>query len=96
MYRFQFTLPSTPKAGCVILGGGVAKHFLLDAAVYRDGFDSSIYITTATEHDGSDSGGNQEEAITWSKIKPHAPRVKIVADATIVFPLLVAGALQKK
>jgi len=40
---------------------------------------------------GSDSGGNQEEAKTWEKIKVDAPTVKIVADATIAFPLLVAG-----
>ena len=84
-------LMNTDQAHSIILGGGIAKHFLLNAAIFRDGFDSSIYITTATEHDGSDSGGNHEEAITWNKIKPHAQRVKIVADATIVFPLLVAS-----
>jgi deoxyhypusine synthase len=80
-------------AGSLILGGGIAKHFLLNAAIFRDGFDYSIYLTTAGEFDGSDSGGNQEEAISWSKIKPEAKRIKIVADATITFPLLMAGGL---
>lgn len=82
-------------AGSIILGGGIAKHFLLNSAIFRDGFDYSIYITTATEFDGSDSGGNQEEAITWAKIKPDAKRVKVVADATLLFPLLVAAVHEK-
>ena len=79
------------KAGCIVLGGGIAKHYLLNAAIFRDGFDYSIYITTASEFDGSDSGGNQEEAISWAKIKPDAQRVKVFCDATIAFPLLVAS-----
>jgi deoxyhypusine synthase len=86
-------LQNSSIAGSLILGGGIAKHFLLNSAIFREGFDYSIYITTANEYDGSDSGGNQEEAISWSKIKPEASRVKIVADATLIFPLLVAGAL---
>mgnify|MGYP001176197332 FL=1 len=93
--NFELTkiLQNTPKAGCIILGGGIAKHFLLNSAIFREGFEYSIYITTANEYDGSDSGGNQEEAISWAKIKPNASRVKIVADATLIFPLLVAGTI---
>jgi deoxyhypusine synthase len=86
-------LQNTNKAGCIVLGGGIAKHFLLNSAIFREGFDYSIYITTANEYDGSDSGGNQEEAISWAKIKPNASRVKVVADATLIFPLLVAGTI---
>ena len=89
-------LLNSEKCGSIILGGGTAKHFLLNSAIFRDGFEYSIYITTATEHDGSDSGGNQEEAISWAKIKPTAERVKIVSDATIVFPLLIAGTLNER
>ncbi|MBI2134581.1 deoxyhypusine synthase [Candidatus Woesearchaeota archaeon] len=85
------SMENADKAGCIILGGGIAKHYLLNAAIFRDGFEYSIYITTASEFDGSDSGGNQEEAISWAKIKPDAQRVKIVCDATIAFPLLVAS-----
>ena len=84
-------LLNSEKCGSIILGGGTAKHFLLNSAIFRDGFEYSIYITTATEYDGSDSGGNQEEAISWAKIKPNAERVKIASDATIIFPLLIAG-----
>ncbi len=88
-------LQNTSKAGCIVLGGGIAKHFLLNSSIFREGFDYSIYITTAQEFDGSDSGGNQEEAISWAKIKPNAQRVKVVADATLIFPLLVAGTIGK-
>lgn len=86
-------LRNTDKAGCIVLGGGIAKHFLLNSSIFREGFEYSIYITTAAEYDGSDSGGNQEEAISWDKIKANAIRVRIVADATVIFPLLVAGAI---
>ncbi len=89
-------LLNTEKVASIILGGGVAKHFLLNAAIFREGFDYSIYITTAEGFDGSDSGGNQEEAISWGKIKPDAKRVKVVCDGTIGFPLLLAGAFSEK
>jgi len=89
-------LQNTNKKGCVVLGGGISKHFLLNSAIFGEGFDYSIYITTANEFNGSDSGGNQEEAISWAKIKPDASRVKIVADATLIFPLLVAGVIGTK
>lgn len=79
------------KLGAIVLGGGTPKHYLLNACVIREGFDYAVYITTAHEFDGSDSGGNQEEAKTWAKIKVDAPTVKIKCEFTIAFPLLVAG-----
>jgi len=84
------------KTGAIILGGGIAKHYILNANIFKEGLDYAVYITTATEHDASDSGGNQEEAITWAKIKPNAPRVKVNCDASIAFPLLVAATFAKK
>ena len=48
-------------------------------------------INSSPEFDGSDSGGNQEEAISWAKIKPKARKVKVVADATLTFPLLISS-----
>jgi len=84
------------KTSGIILGGGISKHYMLNAQIFRDGFDYSVYISTATEHDASDSGGNQEEAITWAKIKPNAPRVKVYSEASIAFPILVAATFAKK
>ncbi len=82
---------NSEKTGAIILGGGISKHFTLNANIFKEGLDYAVYVNTAQEYDGSDSGARVEEAITWGKIKPNAPNVKIHADATIVFPLLVAG-----
>lgn len=79
------------KTGIIALGGGVAKHFILNANIFREGVDYAVYINTGQEFDGSDSGARTEEAVTWGKIKPNALRVKVHADATLVFPLLVAA-----
>ncbi|MAG45725.1 MAG: deoxyhypusine synthase [Nanoarchaeota archaeon] len=84
-------LMNEKTAGCIVLGGGLSKHFLLNAAIFRDGFEYAIYLTTATYFDGSDSGGNQEEAISWAKIKPQGKRVKVISDATITFPILMSA-----
>lgn len=79
------------KTGGIILGGGVSKHYILNAQIFREGFDYAVYISTANSYDASDSGGNQEEAISWAKIKVNAPKVKVYCDASIAFPVLVAG-----
>lgn len=87
----QITL-NADKTGGIILGGGISKHFALNANIFREGFDYLVYINTAQEFDGSDSGARVEEAITWGKVRSDAPSVKVHCDATIAFPLLVAGA----
>ncbi len=81
------------KTGGIILGGGISKHFALNANIFREGFDYVVYINTAQEFDGSDSGARVEEAISWGKVRPDALHVKVYCDATIAFPLLVAGAM---
>ena len=83
---------NSEKTGAIILGGGISKHFTLNANIFKEGLDYAVYVNTAQEYDGSDSGARVEEAITWGKVKVNAPSVKIHADATIVFPLLAAGA----
>ncbi len=83
------------KTGAILLGGGISKHYVLNANIFKEGLDYAVYITTAQEFDASDSGGNQEEAKTWAKLKVNAPSVKIKAEASIVFPLLVAGTFAK-
>jgi deoxyhypusine synthase len=77
--------------GGIILGGGISKHFALNANIFKEGFDYVVYINTGEEYDGSDSGARVEEAITWGKVKTDAPNIKIHCDATIAFPILVAG-----
>ncbi|MBW2968035.1 deoxyhypusine synthase [Candidatus Woesearchaeota archaeon] len=87
---------SQEKTGAILLGGGVPKHYILNANIFKDGLDYAVYVTTAQEFDASDSGGNQQEAMTWAKLKVNAPNVKIKSEATIVFPLMVAASFAKK
>lgn len=82
------------KTGAIILGGGAQKHYVLNANIFREGLDYAVYVTTAVEHDASDSGGNPEEAVTWAKIRVDGQAVKIWCEASIAFPLLVAGAFK--
>lgn len=87
---FNNTTIGLKKSGVIILGSGTVKHAILNANMLRNGADYAVYINTAQEFDGSDAGARPEEAISWGKILPHAQHVKVYADATIVFPLLVA------
>ncbi|KAL7282286.1 Deoxyhypusine synthase [Trametes coccinea BRFM310] len=79
------------KAGMIILGGGVCKHQIANAMLIRNGADYSVYINTGQEFDGSDSGARPDEAVSWGKIRAGSESVKVYADATLVFPLLVAA-----
>ncbi|KAK9245607.1 Deoxyhypusine synthase [Lipomyces tetrasporus] len=79
------------KAGMIILGGGLVKHHIANACLMRNGADFAVYINTGQEFDGSDAGARPDEAVSWGKIKAEAKSVKVYADATIVFPLIVAG-----
>lgn len=83
------------KSAAIILGAGVVKHFILNANMLRNGLDYAVYINTAAEFDGSDSGAMPEEAVSWGKILPGAKSVKVFGDATILFPLLVAETFAK-
>ncbi|NP_001187340.1 deoxyhypusine synthase [Ictalurus punctatus] len=76
--------------GMIILGGGLVKHHIANANLMRNGADFAVYVNTGQEFDGSDSGARPDEAVSWGKIRMDAKPVKIYADATIVFPLLVA------
>ncbi|CCE62840.1 hypothetical protein TPHA_0D02020 [Tetrapisispora phaffii CBS 4417] len=79
------------RAGMIILGGGLIKHHIANACLMRNGADYAVYINTGQEFDGSDAGARPDEAVSWGKIKAEAKSVKVYADATIVFPLVVAA-----
>ncbi|KAH8105011.1 Deoxyhypusine synthase [Phellopilus nigrolimitatus] len=87
---------TSKKAGMIILGGGVSKHQVANAMLIRNGADYSVYINTGQEFDGSDSGARPDEAVSWGKIRAGAESVKVFADATLIFPLLVAATFAKK
>lgn len=83
------------KTGMIILGGGVIKHHICNANLMRNGADYAVYINTAQEFDGSDSGARPDEAVSWGKIRGDAESVKVYSDATLVFPILVAETFAK-
>ena len=44
----------------------------------RNGADFSLFVNTANEFDGSDSGARPDEAISWGKIRREAKPVKVI------------------
>jgi len=84
------------NTGMVIIGGGLIKHHVCNANIMRNGADFSVYINTAAEFDGSDAGASPDEAVSWGKIKMTATPVKVVGDATLIFPLIVAETFAKR
>ena len=82
-------------SGMLILGGGLVKHHTCNANLMRNGANYSVYINTGQEFDGSDSGASPDEAISWGKIRIDARPVKVSADATIAFPLIVSQTFAK-
>lgn len=83
------------RAGMIILGGGVVKHHIANACLMRNGAEHAVYINTAQEFDGSDAGARPDEAVSWGKIKSDANAVKVYAEATVVFPLIVAASFAR-
>lgn len=81
--------------GMIILGGGLVKHHICNANLMRNGANFSVFVNTGQEFDGSDSGASPEEALSWGKIAITAKPVKVCADASIVFPLIVSQTFAK-
>ncbi|PSN57913.1 putative deoxyhypusine synthase [Blattella germanica] len=63
---------------------------------YRNGADYAVFLNTASEFDGSDSGARPDEAVSWGKIRKEARPVKIYGEATLIFPLLVGETFAKR
>ncbi|AUX09005.1 deoxyhypusine synthase [Halalkaliarchaeum desulfuricum] len=81
--------------GLIAVGGGVPKHHAIMTNLFRGGADYVVYISTGMEGDGSLSGATPEEAVSWGKIKENETNyTQIEAEATLVFPLLVAAAFE--
>jgi deoxyhypusine synthase len=79
------------RTGMIVLGGGIVKHHIANANLMRNGAESAVYVNTAQEFDGSDAGARPDEAVSWGKIKLDGESVKVYAEATVVFPLIVAA-----
>jgi len=96
IWRMNNTSLGKEKTGIVVLGEGIIKHHICNANMFRNGADYAVYVNTAQEYDGSDSGALPEEAVSWGKISINAKRVKVYGDASIIFPLLVAKTFARK
>jgi len=87
---------ASKKSGALVIGGGISKHHALWWNQFRGGLDYACYITTAVEYDGSLSGAQVREAISWGKVRAKAKKVNLYADATTVLPMLVSYVLTTK
>jgi deoxyhypusine synthase len=79
------------RTGAFMIGGGISKHHTLWWNQFRGGLDYAVYITTATEWDGSLSGAEVKEAISWGKVRTGAKQVTIHGEATTLLPFIYAG-----
>jgi deoxyhypusine synthase len=86
---------STKKTGAFIIGGGISKHHVIWWNQYYNGLSHAVYITTAVEHDGSLSGAQTREAISWGKIAEKAVNITIEGDATVLLPLMIGALLER-
>ncbi|MFW5705282.1 MAG: deoxyhypusine synthase family protein, partial [Nanoarchaeota archaeon] len=80
------------KMGIIAIGGSIPKHLVANVGLFRDGADYAVYINTGLEMEGSNAGAPIDEAVSWGKIAPNAQKVKVEVEASVAFPLLVAGA----
>jgi deoxyhypusine synthase len=83
------------KSGAFIIGGGISKHHTIWWNQFKDGLDYTVYITTAVEYDGSLSGAQTREAISWGKIKEQSDNITIEGDATVLMPLMTGALLER-
>jgi deoxyhypusine synthase len=83
------------ETGAIIIGGGISKHHTIWWNQFRGGLDHAIYLTTAFEYDGSLSGAQVREAVSWGKVKEDADQITVEGDATITLPIIVASLIER-
>jgi len=84
------------ETGALVLGGGISKHHTIWWNLFRGGLDWACYVTTASEFDGSLSGAQVREAVSWGKVKEKARQASLYAEVTTVLPFIVSYALTKR
>lgn len=84
---------SAEESGALVVGGGISKHHTIWWNQFVGGLDRAVYITTASEYDGSLSGAKAEEAISWGKISEKADHCTVHGDATVFLPLILGSLL---
>lgn len=94
--RLSDLIYDSKKSGAFMVGGGISKHHTLWWNQFRGGLDYAVYITTASEWDGSLSGAPVEEAISWSKVTTKARHATIHGEATTLLPFLYAALIEDR
>jgi len=92
MHELSDIVYDSNKVATIILGGGLPKHYALASNILTGGVDAAIQITMDRSEGGSLGGAPLEEAKSWAKAKAESKLVTVIGDATILFPLIVAGA----
>jgi deoxyhypusine synthase len=82
------------KTGGLMIGGGISKHHTLWWNQFRGGLDYAVYMTTASEWDGSLSGAPVREAISWGKVNTKAKQTTIHGEVTTLLPFMYAALLE--
>jgi deoxyhypusine synthase len=82
------------KMGMIAIGGSVPKHLISNVGLFREGIDYAVYINSGLEMEGSNAGAPIDEAVSWGKIHPDAQKIKVEAEASLVFPLIVLNAFK--
>uniref|UniRef100_A0A183V7U3 Deoxyhypusine synthase n=1 Tax=Toxocara canis TaxID=6265 RepID=A0A183V7U3_TOXCA len=80
---------------CPALTDGSLGDMLYFHSVRNNGIKLDIVEVRSRLSLRPDSGARPDEAVSWGKIKSNAESVKVFADASLVFPLIVARTFAK-
>ncbi len=83
---------TSKKNGVFYLGGGVPKNYIQQAMQFSPKSASyGVQITTDKAEFGGSSGASLKEGISWGKMDEKGEFVDVIADSTIVLPLIYAA-----
>lgn len=91
--KFYKQMLCADKTAGLIIGGGIAKHHLIGAAILRSGLDYLVYVSTGSPGDGSLTGARPTEAVSWSKLKNKKKSVLVEGEATLSLPIIATALL---
>jgi len=84
------------RTGCLLIGGGVPKNFILQAQQFADtNHKYAVQLTTDSPQWGGLSGATLSEGISWGKISPDAMYQTVYGDATISLPLIISAVKER-
>lgn len=93
--EFSKLVYETERMGALFLGGGVPKHFIMNGSQLNNGLTYAIQVTMDRPEHGGLSGASVKEAISWGKVSSKAKWIDIMADCTLVLPLMISGVLSR-